>query len=86
MKRSAAATRRRAAVAAPAAPVGGAGVYKPFKAYRLPMALAQLFRELAAEEVGTDETEHVRAAARAYLIAKGKLKAPTPPAEAITRA
>lgn len=60
---------------------GGAGVYKPYKAYRLPMALAELFAQLAEEEIGTDETEHVRAAARDYLIKKGKLKKPGADAE-----
>lgn len=55
---------------------GSAARYKPYKAYRIPMVMAELFKECAAEEVGTDATEHVRRACRAYLIKRGKIKAP----------
>ena len=54
----------------------GAGKYKPYRAYRVPMALAELITELTEEEIGTDETEHVRTAIREYLQRKGKLKKP----------
>lgn len=55
---------------------GGAGKYKPYRAYRVPMAMAELIAELAEEEIGTDESEHVRTAVREYLQRKGKLKKP----------
>lgn len=56
-------------------PTGGAGKYKPHRAYRIPEALAVLVDELVEEEIGTDGTEHVRRAVRQYLVKRGKLKA-----------
>ena len=57
-------------------PKSGAGEYKPYRAYRVPMALAELLAELAGEEIGTNETDHVKAAIREYLQRKGKLRKP----------
>lgn len=49
---------------------------KPARMVRVPEALYLLLAEVAEEEIGTDTTEHARAAIREYLQRKGKIPRP----------